>query len=235
MTTADKKVLIIDDEEDVRNLIGLRLRRAGYDTVAAADGLEGMRLFYKDRPDLVILDVAMPEMDGWQVLQRLREVSNVPVLMLTALAQERDKVKGLKGGADDYVTKPFGKEELLARVEAALRRVDMQPEQAATNVYRDSEIAIDFPRHEVTVRGRPVDLSPTEFKLLGVLTRNAGQVLSQDQLLDGVWGKEYAESIDVVRLYIGYLRRKIEIDSANPKLIETLRSFGYRYRPPQES
>lgn len=235
MTSTGKKVLIIDDEEDVRNLIGLRLQRAGYDTVAAANGLEGMRLFYKDRPDLVILDVAMPEMDGWQVLQRLREVSNVPVLMLTALAQERDKVKGLRGGADDYVTKPFGKEELLARVEAALRRADIQPEQVATNAYRDSEIAIDFPRHEVIVRGRPVDLSPTEFKLLGMLTRNVGQVLSQDQLLDVVWGKEYAESIDVVRLYIGYLRRKIEIDSANPKLIDTVRGFGYRYRSPQES
>ena len=234
MVDSTKKVLVIDDEDDIRMLLEVRLQRAGYDVVTAADGREGVRLFYSARPDLVILDIAMPVMDGWQVLERLREVSNVPVLMLTAAAQERDKVRGLKGGADDYITKPFSSEELLARVEAALRRSTIGPEEAESNVYHDSETAIDFPRHEVVVRGEKIDLSPTEFRLLAVLTRHAGQVLSQDQLLDHVWGSEYAESMDVVRLYIGYLRRKIERDPGKPELVETVRGFGYRYRRPGE-
>ena len=234
MADPQKKILVIDDEDDIRSLLAARLTRADYDVVVAANGLEGLRLFYSDRPDLVVLDIAMPEMDGWQVLERLREVSNVPVLMLTALADERDKVKGLRAGADDYVTKPFSGEELLARVEAALRRAAIAPEETAGNVYRDAEIAIDFPRHEVVIRGTPVDLTPTEFRLLSALTRNAGQVLSQDQLLDHVWGEEYAESLDVVRLYIGYLRRKIEREPGDPKLIETVRGFGYRYHRPGE-
>ena len=234
MVETTKKILVIDDEDDIRMLLEARLQRAGYNVVTAPDGLEGMRLFYSARPDLVILDIAMPVMDGWQVLERLREVSNVPVLMLTAAAQERDKVKGLKAGADDYITKPFSSEELLARVEAALRRSTVGLEEAESNVYHDSETAIDFPRHEVVVRGEKIDLSPTEFRLLAVLTRHAGQVLSQDQLLDHVWGSEYAESMDVVRLYIGYLRRKIERDPGKPELVETVRGFGYRYRRPGE-
>ena len=232
MVRSTRKILVIDDEDDVRTLLEVRLQRAGYDVVTAPDGREGLRLFYGVRPDLVILDIAMPVMDGWQVLERLREVSDVPVLMLTAAAQEVDKVKGLKSGADDYITKPFSGEELLARIEAALRRSPIGPDDAGSNAYHDSETSIDFPRHEVVVRGETVDLSPTEFRLLAVLTRHAGQVLSQDQLLDQVWGSEYAESVDVVRLYIGYLRRKIERDSGRPKLIETVRGFGYRYRKP---
>lgn len=232
MADSKKNVLIVEDDEDVRTLVGTRLRRAGYNVIVAADGLEGLRQFYGNRPDLVILDVAMPVMDGWQVLERIREVSSVPILMLTAVSEERDKVRGLRGGADDYISKPFAGEELLARVEAALRRAAIQPEESADNDYRDAELAIDFLRHEVLVRGEAVNLSPTEFRLLRALTRSAGQVLSQDQLLDHVWGEEYAESLDVVRLYIGYLRRKIELDSRNPRLIETVRGFGYRYRRP---
>lgn len=234
MADSKKNVLVVEDDEDVRTLVGTRLRRAGYNVIVAADGLEGLRQFYGNRPDLVILDVAMPVMDGWQVLERIREVSSVPILMLTAMSEERDKVRGLRGGADDYISKPFAGEELLARVEAALRRAAIQPEESAVNDYRDAELAIDFLRHEVLVRGEAVNLSPTEFRLLGALTRSAGQVLSQDQLLDHVWGEEYAESLDVVRLYIGYLRRKIELDSRNPRLIETVRGFGYRYRRPTE-
>lgn len=232
MADSNKNVLVVEDDEDVRTLVGTRLRRAGYNVILAADGLEGLRQFYGNRPDLVILDVAMPVMDGWQVLERIREVSSIPILMLTAVAEERDKVRGLRGGADDYISKPFAGEELLARVEAALRRAAIQPEESAGNDYRDSEVAIDFLHHEVLVRGEAVDLSPTEFRLLGILTKSAGQVLSQNQLLDHVWGEEYAESLDVVRLYIGYLRRKIELDSRNPRLIETVRGFGYRYRRP---
>lgn len=227
-----KKILVIDDEQDLRMLLEARLGRAGYDVNTAADGPQGLRAFYRDRPDLVILDVAMPGMDGWQVLQRLREVSNVPVLMVTAMAEEQHKLKGLRSGADDYVTKPFSSEELLARVEAALRRAAMAPEETASNTYADAELVVDFSRHEVMVRGEAVNLSPTEYRLLGVLVRSAGQVLSQGQLLDHVWGDEYAESIDVVRLYIGYLRRRIEREPSSPKLIETVRGFGYRYHRP---
>jgi DNA-binding response OmpR family regulator len=171
-------------------------------------------------------------MDGWQVLERLREVSDVPVLILTAASQERDKLRGLRSGADDYITKPFSGEELLARVEVALRRVVSSDDEAETTGYSDPGIAIDFQKHEVFVRGESVGLSPTEFRLLTALTRSANQVLGQDQLLDQVWGREYVGSLEVVRLYVGYLRRKIERDHETPTLIETVRGFGYRYRRP---
>jgi len=232
MAEHKKKILVIDDEDDIRLIVTTRLERAGYATTVAVDGREGLRHFYNDRPDLVILDIAMPEMDGWQVLERIREVSNLPVLMLTAAAQERDKVRGLRGGADDYITKPFSGEEFLARVEAALRRANASSETSEISVYQDSEVTIDYAKHEVAVRGQPVELTPTEVRLLGTLTQNAGRVLSQDQLLDHVWGQDYAESLDVVRLYVGYLRRKIEVDPGKPELIETVRGFGYRYKKP---
>jgi len=232
MPNPEGTVLVIDDEDDLRMLLEVRLKRAGYRVVTASDGKDGLRLFYEASPDLVLLDVAMPVMDGWQVLERLREVSDVPVVMLTAAAQERDKVMGLKNGADDYITKPFSKDELLARVEAALRRSRTSSAPSDGNTYGDLEFAIDFPRHEVVVRGESVDLSPTEFRLLAALTRHEGQALSQNQILDQVWGEAYAESIEVVRLYVGYLRRKIERDPGNPTLIENVRGFGYRYRQP---
>ena len=227
-----KKILVIEDDEDIRTVVVTRLKRAGYATTMACDGKDGLRRFYGDRPDLVVLDVAMPIMDGWQVLERLREVSDVPVLIVTAAVQERDKLRGLRSGADDYITKPFSGEELLARVEVALRRAASFVGESESTNYSDTEIAIDFPKHEIFARGEPVELSPTEFRLLTVLTRNANQVLSQDQLLDQVWGQEYVGSLDVVRLYVGYLRRKIERDYEAPALLETVRGFGYRYRRP---
>ena len=227
-----KKILVIEDDEDIRTVVVTRLNRAGYKTTMASDGMDGLRHFYGDRPDLVLLDIAMPVMDGWQVMERLREVSDVPVLILTAGTQERDKLRGLRSGADDYITKPFSGEELLARVEVALRRAGSAVDESGTTSYSDPEIAIDFPKHEVFVRGESVELSPTEFRLLAALTRSANQVLSQDQLLDQVWGREYVGSLDVVRLYVGYLRRKIELDYEAPALIETVRGFGYRYRRP---
>ena len=225
-----KRVLVVDDEDDIRLLVTSRLRRAGYDVIGAADGQEGIRVFYSQRPDLVILDVAMPVMDGWHVLQRIREVSNAPVLMLTAAASERDKIKGLKSGADDYIAKPFSGDELEARVEAALRRAAIVPDGSESDIFNDDALSVDFPRHEVVVRGHTVDLSPTEFRLLTTLVKQADRVLTQNQLLDQVWGEEYADSLDVVRLYIGYLRRKIEAEPTKPTLIETVRGFGYRYR-----
>ncbi|MCH8801159.1 MAG: response regulator transcription factor [Chloroflexi bacterium] len=227
-----KKILVIEDDEDIRTVVVARLTRAGYETTVAFDGKDGLRRFYGDRPDLVVLDIAMPVMDGWQVLERLREVSEVPVLILTAATQERDKLRGLRSGADDYITKPFSGEELLARIEVALRRASSSAEEAETTGYSDLEIAIDFQKHEVFVRGEPIGLSPTEFRLLAALTRSANQVLSQEQLLDQVWGSEYVGSLEVVRLYVGYLRRKIERNHEVPALIETVRGFGYRYRRP---
>lgn len=227
-----EKILVIEDDEDIRTVVVTRLTRTGYDTSVAVDGKDGLRRFYGDRPDLVVLDIAMPVMDGWQVLERLREVSDVPVLILTAAIQERDKLRGLRSGADDYITKPFSGEELLARVEVALRRTRSSGDEGETSGYSDSEITIDFQKHEVFAHGEAVALSPTEFRLLAALTRSANQVLSQDQLLDQVWGREYVGSLEVVRLYVGYLRRKIERDHEAPTLVETVRGFGYRYRRP---
>jgi DNA-binding response OmpR family regulator len=229
-----KKILVIEDDEDIKTVMVAYLKRAGYEIVAASDGKDGLRRFYSDRPDLVVLDISMPIMDGWQVLERLREVSEVPVLILTAAVQERDKLRGLRSGADDYITKPYSSEELIARIEVALRHSSSVPDEAESSGYSDAEVAIDFQKHEVFVRGEPVSLSPTEFRLLAALTKSANQVLGQDQLLDQVWGREYVGSLEVVRLYVGYLRKKIERDHEAPVLIETVRGFGYRYRRPTE-
>lgn len=230
MAANSKNVLVVEDEEGIRLFLTTRLQRAGYDVVAAQNGLEGLQRFYSERPDIVILDIAMPEMDGWQTLQRIREVSTVPVMILTAATQEREKIRGLEEGADDYITKPFSGDELLARVSAVLRRSSQPAKDLENNVYSDAELSIDFLRHEVFVRGDPVNLSATEFHLLNVLTSNVGVVLSQEKLLDLVWGQDYDDSLSIVRLYINYLRQKIEVDPGKPKLVETVRGFGYRYR-----
>lgn len=230
MAPNGKKILVVEDEEGIRVFLTTRLGRAGYEVVEAVNGLEGLQKFYSDRPDIVILDIAMPEMDGWQTLQRIREVSTVPIVMLTAATQEREKIRGLDEGADDYITKPFSGDELLARVSTVLRRTDQPVKELENNVYRDAELSIDFQRHEVFVRGEPVVFSATEFRLLSALTSNEGNVLSQERLLDLVWGQDYDDSLNIVRLYINYLRRKIEVEPSKPKLIETVRGFGYRYR-----
>ena len=230
MAPNGKKILVVEDEEGIRVFLTTRLGRAGYEVVEAVNGLEGLQKFYSDRPDIVILDIAMPEMDGWQTLQRIREVSTVPILMLTAATQEHEKIRGLDEGADDYITKPFSGDELLARVSAVLRRTDQPVKELENNVYNDAELSIDFQRHEVFVRGKPVVFSATEFRLLSTLTGNEGNVLSQERLLDLVWGQDYEDSLSIVRLYINYLRQKIEVEPSKPKLIETVRGFGYRYR-----
>jgi DNA-binding response OmpR family regulator len=222
-------VLVVDDEADVRNLIRILLERAGHAVSEASSGREALRRLHAVRPSLVVLDVTMPEMDGWQTLERIRDLSDVPVLMLTARAGELDKVRGLKAGADDYVVKPFGRQELLARVEALLRRAGGAPEVRET--YTDSAVTIDFAAREVTAGDQTVALTPLEFRLLAALVRHPNQVLSRDQLLDLVWGDSGTVAADQVKLYIGYLRRKLGWDTdASP--VETVRGFGYRYRPP---
>jgi DNA-binding response OmpR family regulator len=221
-------VLVIDDDADIRGLLRELLGRAGYEVVDSSNGREGLRALYGSAPDLVLLDVSMPEMDGWQTLERIRDVSEIPVIMLTARTAELEKVRGLKAGADDYVTKPFGRQELLARVEAHLRRSGERVEQPGT--YADGLVTIDFAQREVTVAGQGVALTPLEFKLLATFVRHPNQVLSHDQLLELVWGDSLTGSRARTKLYVGYLRQKLAVaDSESP--IETVRGFGYRYRP----
>jgi DNA-binding response OmpR family regulator len=222
-------VLVIDDDADIRGLLRELLERAGYEVAESSNGREGLRTLYATSPDLVLLDVSMPELDGWQTLERIRDVSDVPVVMLTARAAELEKVRGLKAGADDYVTKPFGRQELLARVEAHLRRVGDRTEQPGT--YADGMVTIDFAQREVTVNGRLVALTPLEFKLLSTFVRNPNQVLSHDQLLELVWGDSLSGSRARTKLYVGYLRQKLDVPGAGVSPIETVRGFGYRYRP----
>jgi DNA-binding response OmpR family regulator len=223
------RVLVIDDDADIRGLVTELLGRAGHQVEGAADGRVGLRAFHKSQPDLVVLDVSMPELDGWQTLERIRDLSDVPVLMLTARGDELERVRGLKAGADDYVVKPFGRQELVARVEALLRRTSAET-STPQETYSDSRLAIDFAQRAVTFDGREVSLTPLEFKLLSAFVRNPRQVLAREQLLELVWGSSYGVSGDQVKLYVGYLRKKLDPDDPGNVPIETVRGFGYRYR-----
>ncbi len=221
-------VLVIDDEPDLRSLLHELLADRGYVVHEASDGAEGVRALYAAHPDVVLLDLTMPRMDGWETLDRIRQLSDVPVLLLSSQDGDLAKVRGLRGGADDYVVKPFGAEELLARVEALLRR----PRAAAAprERYRDAWLAIDYLEHRVTAGDRDVALTPLEFHLLCAFVAHPRQLLTRDQLLERVWHDPLAVSPDQVRLYVGYLRRKLDDDGSR---IETVRGFGYRYVPPQ--
>jgi DNA-binding response OmpR family regulator len=227
------EVLIADDDADVRALIASLLERVGYRVLSATHGREALRLLYARRPRLVLLDVSMPGMDGWQTLERIREISDVPVLMLTASVEELDRVRGLRGGADDYVTKPFGRQELLARVEALLRRAGGRAE--ATEHYHDALIEVDFVQQTVRIREREQRLTPLEFRLLAAFVGHPGQVLSREQLLELAWGDADERVGHEVKNYVGYLRRKLDDAAGAGSAIETVRGFGYRYRPPRES
>ena len=223
------RVLVIDDEDDIRMLVVELLGRAGYEVLEAADGRAGLRILHATVPDLILLDVSMPALDGWQTLERIRDLSDVPVIMLTARDGELEKVRGLKAGADDYVTKPFGRQELLARVEALLRRGS---EPLVIDDYDDGVVAIDVAQRRVLVRGKEAQLTPLEFKLLSALVRHPEQVLGHEQLLEQVWGDAHPVSRDRVKLYVGYLRKKLSPDDPQAFPIETVRGFGYRYRKP---
>ena len=223
-------ILIADDDADVRRLIAGLLERAGFRALQAADGREALRVLYGQRPAAVVLDVNMPGLDGWQVLERIREVSDVPVLMLTEKGEELHRVRGLRSGADDYVPKPFGRQELLARIEALLRRAGGRAEVA--EAYRDELLDVDFAQRRVLVRGEPVSLTPLEFRLLSAFLRHPGQLLSRDQLLELAWGDPAARSGQEVKLYVAYLRRKLDQAGGAGSAIETVRGFGYRYAAP---
>jgi DNA-binding response OmpR family regulator len=228
MNATRPRILVIDDDADIRLLLRELLERAGYLVDEADDGKSGLRQLFENAPALVILDVTMPDMDGYQTLERIRDLSEVPVLMLTARSQELEKVRGLSAGADDYVAKPFGRQELLARVQALLRRTGGKSE--VVEAYADDFLQIDYAQRAVTVQGREVQLTPLEFKLLSAFVQNPNQVLSRDQLLDLVWGDPYGVSGDQVKLYVGYLRRKLVPDAPDEAPVETVRGFGYRYK-----
>jgi DNA-binding response OmpR family regulator len=227
----DARVLVVDDDPDIRQLLRLLLERAGYRVAEAPDGKAAIREVFDVRPDLVVLDVSMPELDGWQTLDRIRDVTDVPVMMLTAAASEVEKVRALGAGADDYVVKPFGRQELIARVQALLRRAQAGSREPAST-YADGFVSIDFGQHAVTVADREVALTPLEFRLLAAFVGHPRQVLSRDQLLELVWGDAYGVGGDQVKLYVRYLRRKLEPERPESVPIETVRGFGYRYRPP---
>jgi len=226
---AASRILVVDDDDNIRGLVRALLERAGHEVTDAQDGRAGLRELYAGSPDLVILDVAMPGLDGWETLERIREVSDVPVLMLTARDAELERVRGLRGGADDYVVKPFGRQELVARVDVLLRR----PRTAgAQETYSDARLSISFARRSVRYDDREVALARLEYRLLSAFVGHPNQVLSHDQLRELVWGESLATSRDEVKLYVGYLRRKLAPDAPGGTPIETVRGFGYRYRTP---
>jgi len=228
--STEMRVLVMDDDDDIRNLVRTLLERTGAVVHDAPNGRDGLREFHAWRPDLVILDVNMPELDGWAVLERIRDMSEVPVLMLTARGEELERVRGLQAGADDYVVKPFGKQELVARVQALVRRASRGGAEQEADAYSDAYLSIDWAQARVAVGDREVQLTPLEFRLLSIFVRHPRQVLSRDQLLERVWGDAFGVGGDQVKLYVGYLRRKLEPDAPESVPIETVRGFGYRYK-----
>lgn len=223
-----EKIMVIDDEETTVQLIAILLERRGYEVIKAYRAEDGLRKAYRSHPDLVLLDIMMPEMDGWEVCRRLRELSDVPIVFLTARSEIRDVVKGLEMGADDYIVKPYDNDELVARVRAHLRRAPT-PSISEELVFDGGDFRVNFLNREVRVRGRSVHLTPKEFNLLGVLVRNAGRVLTRNELVTEAWGPEYADAIDSLKLYVHYLRQKVEQDPQRPQYIITSRGVGYRF------
>jgi DNA-binding response OmpR family regulator len=223
-------VLVVEDDPEVRRTLQLVLSLAGLAVVQAADGRAGLRAAHTERPDVVVLDIGLPAMDGWQVLERLRDLSDLPVLLLTAHGGESEKVRGLRAGADDYLTKPFGNAELVARVQALLRRGGGTP---PVEVYDDGRVRLDAVARTALVDGTDVRLSPTEFRLLAFLARNRGQVVTPAQLLDRVWGDPTGIGPERVKFAVLRLRRRLGWSDPDSSPIESVRGVGYRYRPPR--
>jgi DNA-binding response OmpR family regulator len=223
------RLLIIEDDTNLVEALKLYLSTAGYAVLTAADGREGLKEMYLQQPDLIILDIMMPGLDGWEVCDRIRQVSDVPIVILTARGQEAEKVRGLQLGADDYVAKPFSLRELEARVESVLRRARLSPVVRDRVLYADDDLVIDSDRWEVTRGGEPVDLTATERRLLFLLAENQGRVMSTTRILERIWGPEYVGEAKYVKLYVWRLRQKIEPEPGEPVYIHTERGIGYRF------
>jgi len=230
--TDQPRILVVDDEPQLTRVLRTGLKSRGYDVRAAADGLAGFEAFNDWHPDLVITDLAMPNVDGLELCRRLRAVSQVPIIVLSAKGEEKTKVEALDLGADDFITKPFGIDELLARVRASLRRAKAPPPNAATPTILDSgDFHVDLESREITVRGKPIHLTPKEFDLLVYFIKHSGKVLTHRTLLAALWGGNYVEQNEYLRVFVGNLRRKIEPDAATPRYILTEPWIGYRFEP----
>ncbi len=235
--TSKYKILAVDDEKRMVRFIQLNLEQDGFQVVTAYNGAEALEQVRTQLPDLILLDIMMPDINGFEVLKKIREVNTVPVIMLTAKGEEDDRIQGLELGADDYITKPFSPRELVSRIRAVLRRTESFKEDQVDLINVDDRLIIDFSRREVWVEGNKVALRPTEYRLLYHLVKNAGWVNTHEQLLSKVWGFEYQDEPHYVRLYVNYLRKKLEKDPSNPRYILTERGVGYRfvdYRRDQE-
>jgi two-component system KDP operon response regulator KdpE len=223
-----KKILIIEDDTNLHKLVEFALTKAGAQTYTAVDGQAGLRLFYEHRPDLVILDIMMPGLDGWQVCKQIQNLANIPIILMTSLAEEKQIIKGLDC-AVDYVTKPFSVDVLVARVRAALRQAEQSGVAEKPTTYGDDYLSINLNERRVLVRGEPVKLSATEYKLLAYLFENANRVLTFEQILENVWGWEYRDSVDYVHVYVSHLRRKLEENPKQPRYLLTEHGVGYRF------
>jgi DNA-binding response OmpR family regulator len=220
------KILLIDDDPTLLDLLSQFLQEAGYQVFSAPNGTLGLKLAYNERPDLVLLDVMMPGMDGWEICARLREMTEVPIMMVTAKSSEGDKLRGFRLGIDDYVTKPFSFAELVARVQAILARATLPDKDSGYAIH--GNIKLDMKKYQAYVDGREVELTPTEFRLLEALVRRRGEVAGERELIQEVWGNYRQENASIVRRYILMLRKKIEKDPSSPSLLLTVRGFGYR-------
>ena len=228
------RILVVDDEPDVVESVrlGFTLQWREVDVIGAGDGETALDLVEREHPDIVLLDVGLPGIDGYEVLRQIRVFSDVPVVMLTARDDAMDKVKGLELGADDYVTKPFNHLELMARVKAVLRRLEMPAPTSRAPSFQAGDLEVDFARQEARLHGERLDLTPTEYKLLYHLVRNAGHILEHGTLLAKVWGREYVDEVDYIRVYIRRLRDKLGDSSESPRYIQTERGLGYRFIVP---
>ena len=222
-----KKVLIVDDDSELLQLVSMIFKKSGAQVVTANDGLDGVSKFFTHHPDLIVLDVMMPGHNGFEVCERIRQVSNAPLIMLTALNQEQEMLQGLEVGADDFLSKPFNPDILLARARTVLRRTQISNGEAASFNYNDGYLSIDIDKHEVLIHNKRVKLTPIEFRLLAYLARNGGKLLTFEKILANVWGDEYQGNLDHVHVYISHLRRKIEQDTRNPRYILTIHGLGY--------
>ena len=224
------RILIVDDDKTLVRLMREALSKAEFDVITAANGIDALQELYAKQPDLILLDVMMPRMDGWETAHRVRQMSQVPIIMLTAKDEESDKLKGFAAGVDDYVTKPFSFAEIVARVQAVLNRARQVPPDHKPKRYVSGALVVDTDSRRVTKNGKVLELTPTEYRLLATLAENTGRVLSHEQLLNKVWGYEFGEDTGYVKRYIWYLRRKIEDDPRKPEHILTERGFGYVFQ-----